>query len=107
MSFIPIFVIDRNAGTMTVTMDPTMMRFISLHLPAHDLVTYEWRAQLAMLEQTMGGNDNRRCPGSGKKGEHDGALLSCPVCKRLIGAWPPDELPLHDSPIFDDGKEVL
>lgn len=92
-------------GTITLTLDPEMAQSITQHLPRHDPFNTELASALARLESMM--QTRQLCPGSGTEGQVNGALLICPYCKRLIGVAPPNTLPNHELPVFDDGVPII
>jgi hypothetical protein len=96
--------VDPRRGELVFRLTPEAAVFLLLHLPADDGFTMSMRAALGSLKQIMQGN-RVRCEGSGIEGIIDGPLLKCPVCDRVIGICPPNTLPEHEAPVYNDGTE--
>lgn len=93
-------------GTISLTLTPEAVEFLCQELPQHDGFTMGLRQKQTELREAMAGQANEPCPGSNTIGECDGSLLKCKVCERVIGVCPPNTLPAHERPVFNDGCPI-
>lgn len=93
-------------GSITWVMGPETVEFLCAELPQHDSVTLVLRQKQTELREAMVSKENEICPGSEQEGDCDGALLKCRECERVIGVCPPNTLPKHMRPVFNDGCPI-